>query len=387
MSADSFERVLETLESGGPEAGFEYLAQKFRDEKNYPLLFEARLMKARHELGLPLLDRQATSGLPPDVLRIYDERLREAARETGSLFLADGDIVRAWPYFHAIGDRAPVAEAIERLEPEKGTAQIIEIAYQQAVNPRKGFEMVLANFGICRAIQMFSQYPGREGRDHCIRLLVRSLYADLVQGLKWTIEQREGRAPDSQSVPDLLAGRDWLFEGDSYYVDCSHLISVLRFSLETDDPETLRLAIEMADYGTRLSPTFQYPGDPPFEDVYRDHAIYLRALLGEQIEEAIGHFRSKIEKGDAQSRSAAAQALVALLAHLGRHQQAIELSREHLAGVSRYELSCPSILELCEMAGDYGQLMTFARERGDLLSFLAAAVKAPVAAGGRSGRN
>ena len=53
---DAFGQVEEALCSGGSPAGFEFLADKFLKEKNYPALFEARLMQKRHELDLPLID-------------------------------------------------------------------------------------------------------------------------------------------------------------------------------------------------------------------------------------------------------------------------------------------------------------------------------------------
>src|SRR5881396_2481855 len=104
-------------------------------------------MQVRHRLGLPLIETEPVSG--PE----YEEALREAARETGGLFLADGDIVSAWPYFRAIGEPAAVAAAIENIEnienidgsgadpavTQSGEAQpnldrIIEIAFQESVN-------------------------------------------------------------------------------------------------------------------------------------------------------------------------------------------------------------------------------------------------------------
>ena len=376
MSEDAFEQVRHALESGGPAAGFDFLAQKFLKEKNYPALFEARAMKLRHDLGLPVLDAGPAASVPPEIWPAYDRGFREVAREAGSLFLSDGDIERAWPYFRAIGDAAPVAQAIAELPAEKGTPAILNIAYHEGVNPLKGFEIILATYGICRAIQSFSQYPGEKDRDHCIRLMVRTLYSDLTEGLKWAIRQREGTAPETASVPELIAGRDWLFEGESYYVDSSHLISVLRFSLDLEDRETLTLAAEMAEYGTRLSSTFQYPGDPPFEDTYRDHEIYLRALLGEDADAAVAHFRQKVEQSDPhQTGSVPAQVLVELLARLGRYQEAIAVSEERLRDTPRSELSCPSVYELCRVTGDSEQLMRIARERGDLLSFTAGALE------------
>jgi len=57
--------------------------------------------------------------------------------------------------------------------------------------------------------------------------------------------------------------------------------------------EELRLARELCDYGKRLSPRFQSPGEPPFENQYQDYAIYLAALDGEAVEQAIDHFQAK----------------------------------------------------------------------------------------------
>src|SRR2546426_447100 len=126
---DSFETVKDVLRAGGPVAGFDFLARKFREEKGYRLLFEARLMKRRHELGLPLIQTDNLDNLPPEVRRTYEEAFIEAAREVGGLFLADGDIPNAWPYFRAIGEPGPVAAAIEKVEPREGIEPIIEIAF------------------------------------------------------------------------------------------------------------------------------------------------------------------------------------------------------------------------------------------------------------------
>jgi hypothetical protein len=51
MSDDPFDNLESTLRSGGPEAGFDLLIEKFREEKKYPLVFEARLMKAGTRWG------------------------------------------------------------------------------------------------------------------------------------------------------------------------------------------------------------------------------------------------------------------------------------------------------------------------------------------------
>jgi len=372
MSDNTFHLVEQALRSGGSEAGFDFLARRFREEKDYPRLFEARLMKKRHELGLPLIQIDQLEDLPNDVRRTYEEGFIQAAREVGNLFLADGNVQRAWPYFRAIGETAPIAAAIEQIESQEEIAPIIEIAFHEGVHPRKGFELILSNYGICRAITSFHQYPGRNGREDCLRILIRRVHGDLVENLKRTISQNEGQAPETRSIPELIAGRNWLFEGNSYYLDTSHVVSVIQFSLELNDRETLALGLELTEYGSHLSSLFQYRGDPPFQNVYLDHGIYLRALLGEGVEEAIRHFRNKLTEGDPSARgSEPAQVLVRLLARLERYAEAIEVSLEHLHPLDPTQLACPSVLQLCQLAGDYTQLMKLAREQGDLLSFAA----------------
>ncbi|HEY6392971.1 MAG TPA: hypothetical protein VIX89_16940 [Bryobacteraceae bacterium] len=353
-----FDLIEQAIRSGGPEAGLSLLVQKLEEEKNYPLLFEARMMQKRHALGLPLLQMD----VPEDKRAAYEQAFSDAARETGSLFLAGGEISRAWPYFRAIGDGAPVAAAIEKLDAQhQELDRIIEIALEERVNPRKGFELMLAHYGICRAITYFEQYPDPKSREECIALLVRTLHHELVENLGRAIAQREGNAPDTQNIPALIAGRGWLFGDMDYYADTSHVISVIRFGLDLQDPETLRLALEICEYGGHLSPQFKYRVDPPFENVYPDHALYIHALLGENVDAAIDHFRA-----------GPPQVHVALLVRLKRYREAIEFSIEHLSEVPPDQLACPSVLQLCQLAGDYDLLRKLARDRGDLLSFVAA---------------
>ncbi|HYM12388.1 MAG TPA: hypothetical protein VEU62_16750, partial [Bryobacterales bacterium] len=191
--------------------------------------------------------------------------------------------------------------------------------------------------------------------------------------LQRTITQQEGAAPQAENVSGLVAGRDWLFADNNYYIDTSHVVSVIRLCLESDDPELLRRALELTDYGARLGPMFQYRGEPPFEDVYHDHAIYLRALLGEDVDAAVVHFKRKAEESDPdQAGAAPAQVLVGLLARLRRYEQAIDVSLTHLRDADPNHLACPNVIQLCQMAGDYARLTRLAREQGDLLSFAAA---------------
>ena len=371
MEPDTFDQLEQARQTGGPAGGFDFLIQRFLEEKNYPSLFETRLMQKRLELGLDPIQIGSLDEVPVDVRPAYERAFMDAAREVGALFLADGDVARAWPYFRAVGESAPVAAAIERIKPGEDLDSVIAIAFQERVNPRKGFELILAQYGICRAITCFEQCP-EAGREEALHLLVRTLYHELATGLRSTIERQEGQAPATDRVAELIEGRDWLFEGNSYYVDSSHVISVLRFSLDLEDPAMLRMALEIADYGRRLSPMFAFKVDPPFQDVYTDHAIYLRALLDEDVDSAIAHFRQKVLDSDPEEvGTAPAQVLVTLLVRLDRVREAIAVSLEFLDKVPAAQLGCPSLFQLCQMAGEWDQLKRLARERGDVLSFAA----------------
>lgn len=375
MDVQVFDEFEQRLREQGPEVAFDYLEQQSRATKNYAQLFQARLLKKRFELGLPLIQRELFDDLPADRRRTYEEAFIRAAREAGELYLADGDIPRAWSYFRAIGEPAPVAAAIEKIEQHENMPAIIEIAFQEQVHPRKGFELILNHYGVCRAISSVFQFPNREGRNECVGLLARTLHEELLGNLKRTIVRKEGEAPAATRVTELIAGRSWLFEDNCYYIDTSHVVSVIQYCLEVDQRETLELVLELAEYGSRLGAMFQQVGNPPFER-FQDYVFYFKAVLGVEVEESISHFRAKIADSDPQEvGTAPAQVLVALLARLERFDEAIAISLEHLRELDPTQLACPSVQQLCQWGRRFDQLRRISREQEDLISFAAAAVQ------------
>lgn len=369
MNQDLFDLLERTVQTEGPNAGLDLLIRKLLEQKKYQLVFEARLMGKRHALGLPLVFAGTIADLPLEHQDAYEAALKDAAREAGNSYLADGDIVRAWTYFRAIGEAAPVAAAIERVHAGEEVEQVLSIALLEGVNPRKGFELLLEHRGICRGIDFVTTCGDRETRVMFLQLLVRAFYRELVAQLKEAIANGKGEAPETSRVADLIAGRDWLFEGGSFYIENSHLRSILQASPELDDSETMRLVLELADYGRRLGSIHQWQGEPPFDDPFVDHAEYLRALLGENVDQALAHFRKKV----AGSVPGSAEVLVGLLVRLHRYDEAIQISLEHLGGEAGTR--CPSAVQLCQMAGDYRRLRDVARKEGDLLGFSAGVIQ------------
>ena len=375
------EHLLQSHDTG---AAFEELAARFKRDRQYRGLFDARLMQKRFELGLPLVSSARIDDVPKEMQQDYQDRYIQAAREVGELILADRDIPHAWPYFRAIGDTGPIRLALEAFdihdldtpESQEALGSTIQIAFHEGVHPRKGFELILKHYGLCRAITMFSAYPQVEERTDSLRLLVRSLHGQLVENLSRAIWDVEGSRPEGHSVAALIEGRSWLFENNAQYTDSSHIAPVLEFSAKMADKETLRLAVEIADYASRLGDLFQYSDAAPFERAYEDRRIYLKALLGEDVDRAVRHFEEKATGSDADRDGyRPAEVLVELLVRLERYEDAIRAFRQYLMDAAPEDLSCPSLLRLCQMAGDFRQLRQVAKEQSDPLSYMAALIQ------------
>jgi tetratricopeptide (TPR) repeat protein len=377
LSDDLFRTVDAVLDSESPADALEMLAGEFRACGRYDLLFEARTMRKRVDLGLPLVQTEPSSSFPDEVRTVYDQAVIAAAREAGELYLAAGNIPSGWRYLRAIGELAPVAAAIENAQPDEDLDELIAIAFQEGVHPLKGLELILRNQGICRAITALGMQAVEKDREACIDLLIRELHSEAVERIRKTVEQQEGAAPQENCLPGLMQGRPWLFGEYDYYVDTSHLTSLLPYCLEVTKVETLQLLDELCEYGKHLSPNFAFRGSPPFEDGYVDYGHYIKAMLRPEEDEHLRHFYEKAANPDPETTgSAPAQLLVSLLARLERFEEALDIFLQYLANENPGYLTCPTALDLCYRSRNYERMRHLARERGDVLSYTAAQVMA-----------
>jgi hypothetical protein len=376
MEPAVFDELERTLGSKGPEAAIEQLCTRLRAEKDYGNLFYALLLRRRHQLGVSPVPTEPAQELPESAHGPYEEAIRDAGRLVGQLYLEQGDIPRAWMYYRMLGETEPVARALEgyQFKPDEDPQQLIEIAFHHGVQPRKGFDWILERYGICSTITTVSgqQFQDPAVREYCIRGLVRALYEQLQQRLAEEVARHEGKAPEGQSVRQLMAGRDFLFADEFYHVDVSHLSSIVQMSVHLTPGRELDMARELCAYGQRLSSRFQYAGDPPFEDQYRDYGIYLSVLAGDHASDGIAHFRAKAENADPETVGTfPAEVLVNLLLRINRPQEALQVARKFLSKPQSMPPSCPSIVELCRLTRDYETLAQVAREQGDLVHFIA----------------
>ena len=174
----------------------------------------------------------------------------------------------------------------------------------------------------------------------------------------------------------MIAGRDWLFDGNAYYIDTSHVASVVQLSPDLEDPETLRLILGLTEYGRRLAPMYQFPGQPPFEHVYQDYASYIKTVLGSEVEEGIEHFRRKARPtpGPTGPPTPPWRWSTCSPASSATTKRSTFLQRTSPSSRPR-ELGCPPMLHLCQMAGTWNACAKSSRQRGDLFSFAAGALQ------------
>jgi hypothetical protein len=377
MVTELYDELEQSLEKQGADATIDRLCDVLREQKDYTNLFYALLMKKRHELGVLPIPTAPAQSLPQHAHAEYENTIREAGQLVGKLFLDDGNIPAAWSFYRMLGEQEPVRQALDKVVLVEGEdcQPLVDIAYQQGVHPKKGFDLVLERFGICSAITMVGggEFPhGPEVRDHCIRRLVRALSKELYERLCAEIERVQNFRPAAKTVPELLAGRDWLFADDLYHIDISHLGAVVQMSMHLSKCEELQLARELCEYGKHLSPRFQYNSDPPFENQYSDYGIYLAILAGDNVEEGLAHFRAKVENSKPEETGTyAAEVFINLLVKLGRDKEALSIARKYLATADPRRTTCPGIVELCEKTGDFTVLAEVAREQENPVHFVA----------------
>lgn len=382
MNSTTFDELARLNESSGPGAALDRLIETLREERQYHKLFDAMLLKRKHELGLPLSRPASLQDVPDEQRKAVEETYVAAAREAGEGFLDAGDIPAAWMYLQVIKEPEKVAAALDDVplpaEYDEKSEQLLNIALYQGVNPVRGVQMMLKAHGTCSTITALDQclhgLPA-ESREACAKVMVRSLYQDISDSVRRHVEQRMPMLPPDASLRELISGRDWLFEGGNYHVDVSHLNAVVRFARSISAPAAeLEQALEMAEYGSHLDPQLQYGGEPPFEDFYPAHVRFFRVLLGRDTDQALQYFRDKLDaEPDEQDKPLLAYVLVDLLMRADRLDDAVGVAEQYLTNLGD-DVSF-SFSDLCRQAGRLDVLQRVTRAKGDLVGFAAAVLQ------------
>ncbi len=379
MAEAAFDTLKSELAAHGPDGVLNRVVAQLRQEKKYHELFEALKMQVRRKLGMPIASAEGSDGLSEAKRNELEEGLIAACREVGTLLMKEGKVREGWMYLRPVGDKAEAAKLLAEVKPgEENTEEIIEVTLHEGVDIARGFSLVLESYGTCSSITTYDSSVARRPRkeqEPAARLLLHRLHADLLGSVKVDIARQEGSQPKETTLKELVADREWLFQENSYHIDTTHLASTTRFARNCSDPADLRLALDLTEYGRKLSAQFQYQGDEPFAETYPSHSLYFQALLGENVDEALAYFKNKAELLDPQYHTMIpSETYVDLLARLGRYQEAvaaaIALSKPGVQPVG----IAPSLLELAEKAGDYSAVLEYCKGRGDTLGYAAALV-------------
>jgi hypothetical protein len=381
--------MLEQLaDKEGLQAAAQGLVERMRQQKLYPELFEARKMLHRVELGLPPVQvdpigahgkKSGAIQQDPQVQDELDKRLLDACREVGGGLMRSGRLQEGWMYLRAVGDDAFASEAMAAVEPTQDNLDLLLNLYvHEGVDIGRGTELCLKMRGTCNTITMLDSIVAMRGRSDqqaAVEALVKHVHQELLANLIADVTRRmpQVNAPEGHTIVAWLGLVPGLLRDGTYHLDTTHLASTVRFARVLDDPSTLRLAADLAEYGRQLHAQYQYSSEEPFADLYPMSLAWFRALLGEHVDAALRVFRQKAESIDLEEHGTIGiETYADLLARIGRPDEAGKyLIRTMPDGMRPFGVA-PSLIELSSASGEFQPMKDHAKQRGDLIGFAAA---------------
>lgn len=377
MTATIYEQLDALVQSGDNTQALDQLISHLEQEGRYHELFEALKMRLRARLGLPAAQAESESPLDEATELQLERGLIDACRRVGELFLKQGKIREGWMYMRPVGDRQVAADALAAVEAnDENVDALLEVLLHEGVDIARGYALSLERMGTCNSITLFEQALAarpRADQQVAAKLLVQHVHRELFANLKRDVAQRQEVEPTGSTCEELLSQCPELLREGSYHLDTSHLASTVKFARVLDDPECLRLALDITIYGRQLHPQYQYPGEEPFLDLYPASAAFFRALLGQQVDAGIRYFTQKADAVDQQQYGLmAVEVLIDLLSRCGRHEEALKAFAKRIPTDARTMGISPSLLQLSGRLGEYQPMRDICKQRGDLLGYTAA---------------
>lgn len=386
MSATNIFEQLEQLWSpDDPAGGLDLLAEFLRNEKRYQELFQVLKMQARNQMGLPVLadqpwHKENNEELADQQQRQLDDQLLDACRKIGTLLVEDGQIAEGWVYLEPLGDDQYVEQLIEAVPvDEENIDLLIDIALGRGAAIGFGYKLLIRQRGTCNAITTFDSYAAQlpyTDQQNLAAILLEHIYSELRQNILNHLQQPTdtgAAAPENISIRSLIADHPEIFSDGGHHLDATHIASIVRISRILEDPVSLNEALEICEYGKRLSDDLQFPDSPPFENTYVDHEILFRALLGSDVAMAVKHFSAKAKTELANLSKTklpgfpATENFVMLLHRVGEGKKAIEFAINELTKVSGEPN--PRLIELASSNEDLKMLAEHYKDHNDVLRF------------------
>lgn len=375
-----------------PERLFDVVARRLAAAGDLHKLFDLRLLEHRRALGLAL-DRRTPIDEVDEPLRSQLETAYLAAcREVGELFLQTGRLREAWMYFRPAGDKQALRQRLARITPDDDRPEhlneLIELALYEGVDPQRGYAWLLGRQGTCSAITTLdgiAEQLSTADLHSCAAVLVRHVYRELQGNLAGHLHRLKGGEPAANhTVLELITQHPELQASGDYHIDASHLASTMRYARLLTEPALVTRALEMAEYGIHLPEELQYPGDPPFEELFASHRKLFQATLGHDADAAVEFFADRARGEHAASQDASAESAhsgmaattaietyLVMLARTGRAAEALDAYGELVPKGAELSRHAPTLLELAGQSGDWERYAAICRDRNDVLGFTA----------------
>lgn len=373
-----FDELSEAFSGRGTIGALDFLVEELRRQSRYHELYEALKMRARVQLGLPI--SPSIEALSEEKRTALEDSLVNACREVGGLLLKSGNIRDGWLYYRPVGERDEVAKLLKEIPvTHDNVDDMVQVLLTEGIDPCRGFDLALQFFGTCQSITLFDQEIVRHPlavQRHAAARLVAKVHEDLLASVEADVKRQVTTVAPTSQIADWITDRDWLFENNAYHIDTTHLAAVVRFAKVLTDPESLALALDLTAYGAKLAPQFHYASEEPFGELYSDHAVFFRTLLGLDVEQGLAHFREKAKSLDVNEYGAApVEVYVDLLSRTGRPREALLAAVELFPTNARSVGLAPTLLDLAKAGGDFEPLLSFCRSRSDLLGYTAGLIE------------
>ncbi|KAA5545929.1 hypothetical protein FYK55_03175 [Roseiconus nitratireducens] len=360
--------IFETLRDAdqSPTELLQRLVEHFRSEQLPMELFEARKLLVREQLGLPLMSGDNDPQRSEAVERKLESGLIDACRETGEMLIKSGRIFEGWTYLRPTGDNELIRRLIAEVPiTDDNYDEMLRVLLHEGVDVGRGFQAVLEHQGTCNSITLFDQaiaQRSKADRQAAGAKLLDHFYEELITLVRADIANRDSAPDDHETLYDLIAKRPWVLKDGGYHLDTTHLSSTVRIASTLTEPDQLRKAWELTQYGKQLHHQFQYPGEEPFVDFYPAYATFYSILRGENVDAGLKVFQRKARTVDpTEHGTAAIETYVDLLDRVGRHIEAIEAAIELVPDDVPPQAITPLMMEIAQRARAAGDSSGFQR--------------------------
>ncbi len=375
----------EIFENQGGVSALNQLASDFRQQERYHELFEVLQAKARVELGLPLSHKTDTE-LTAEQQAKLQEHLLLINREVGTLLAQAGKLREAWTYLETANDPKLITSLIEATEiTDDNFNEIIEITLMHKVSPVKGFELFLQRLGILYSVSMYQSICYKfdlATRQAIVTQILEHAYHTLRAYLATALGENADIVQRADSLMEVVDTAREQILATGFHIPKRLIVPVFRIGRILRNKQALTRLAEMAEFacefGEKLTSSY-YKVEAPFEDSYRAHWLFFRALGADDITSpavtaAIEYFdQQSTESMENEQGPACHLVLIDLLYRLGNTEQALNISLQRLSdhnGISAGDIVLPSVAEMAKETDNFQLLQSHYAEQNNAFSYL-----------------